>query len=160
MSCSGNCRKSNPFVGPVEDGNARSLSRKHLAKAFGNLYNSGLGKSPLEYERNILGPFRTSFNAGDIITNRIVETDSRYGKESNQVNGNNLSRSLNLNYNGKSGQNGKAMYSGNTRFVHDGSDYIKFKKLQAINRDYKDPKANFGGANNSQEQHAFTRSKS
>jgi hypothetical protein len=47
------------------------------------------------------------------------------------------------------------MFSGNPRFVYDGSDYIRFKKLNAINKNYND--LTFGGANNSQSQHAINR---
>ena len=34
----------------------------------------------------------------------------------------------------------------NTKFVYDGSDYTRFRKLMAVNRNYND--AGFGGANN------------
>ena len=105
------------------------------------------------YNKNILGPFRTAYNAGDVITNSIVNTDIRYGRESSQVNGNNLSR-VQVRGDGLN-RNGSAMFSGNPRFVYDGSDYIRFKKLQAINKNYHD--YSLGGANNSQSQHAINR---
>jgi len=38
---------------------------------------------------------------------------------------------------------GEAAFSGNPRYVYDGSDYVKFKKLQAMNRNYND--RSFGG---------------
>jgi hypothetical protein len=142
------------IFGSMDGGNERALARKYLSKAFGNMNNSGLNSSPLLYERNILGPFRTAFNAGDVITNSIVDTNSKYGTESNQVGGNNLSR-LQRRGDGKSGQNGTAMYSGNTKYVHAGSDYIRFKKLQALNKTYND--RSFGGAENSQHQIAIYR---
>ena len=66
----------------------------------------------------------------------IEKTNPKYGYASNQVGGNNLSR-LNPKHDGVS-RNGSAMYSGNSKFVHDGSDYARFKKLQAINRNYND----------------------
>ena len=136
------------LYGYVESGANRSLYRKHLAKAFGNMHNSGLASSPSLYNKNILGPFRTSTNAGDVITNKIENTNPIYGRESSQVGGNNLRR-LQLRGDGVS-QNGNAMYSGNPRFVYDGSDYTRFKKLQAINKNYKD--YSFGGnsSNNNQ----------
>ena len=139
---------------PMDGGNERALTRRYLSKAFGNMKNSGLTTSPLLYNRNILGPFRTAFNAGDVITNNIEETNSIYGVLSNQVGGNNLSR-LQRKGDGKSGQAGNAMYSGNTKFVHAGSDYIRFKKLQALNQTYNDKK--FGGAENNQETAALYR---
>ena len=151
----GNAGITQPMLhGSMDGGNDRSLSRKYLSRAFGNMYNSGLGSSPLLYSKNILGPFRTAYNAGDVITNETVSTNIIYGRESNQVGGNNLSR-LQVRGDGISGQNGKAMYSGNTKFVHAGSDYIRFKKLQALNKNYND--WSYGGANNSQAQHAINR---
>ena len=124
------------LIGNIDSGSDRSSSRKHLAKAFGNLYNKGLGISPLLNSRNIAGPFRTSFNSKDILTTYNEATDNKYGYAANQVGGNNLSR-LNPNFNGVS-RNGTAMYSGNNKFVHDSSDYSRFKKLQAMNRNYND----------------------
>jgi len=124
------------LFGHAVSGSERSSSRKHLAKAFGNLHNPGLGTSPALNARNVLGPFKTAFNSGDILTTYIEKTNPRYGYASNQVGGNNLSR-LNPKHDGVS-RNGSAMYSGNSKFVHDGSDYARFKKLQAINRNYND----------------------
>ena len=42
------------------------------------------------------------------------------------------------------------MFSGNPRFVYDGSDYVRFKKLQAINRNFND--ITYGGANHNNTQ--------
>ena len=140
--------------GSMDGGNERSVARKYLSRAFGNMYNSGLSSSPLLYNKNVLGPFRTAYNAGDVITNNIVHTDIKYGRESNQVGGNNLSR-LQIRGDGVGSQNGEAMYSGNPKFVYDGSDYIRFKKLQALNKNFND--WSYGGANNSQAQHAINR---
>ena len=144
------------LYGFMDGGNERSLYRKHLAKAFGNMHNSGLKSSPSLYKHNILGPFRTSFNSGDVVTNNREATNIKYGYEANLVGGNNLSRvqgrgdGLN--------RNGNAMYSGNPRFVHDGSDYTKFKKLQAINRTFRD--SSYGGANNNNTQSVLRRVRS
>ena len=144
------------LFGYMSGGNERALYRSHLAKAFGNLHNSGLKSSPTLYNKNILGPFRSSYNAGDVITNGHSATNSAYGREANQVGGNNLSR-VQVSGDGVN-RNGTAMYAGNPRFVHDGSDYTKFRKLQAINRNYND--SSYGGANNSQSQSALNRVRS
>lgn len=149
------CNLAN-YYGSVDFSSERASARKHVTKAFGNMNNSGLGSSPLQYASNVLGPFRTSFNSGDVISTYHTSrgsgaTNSIYGIEANQVNGNNLSR-LNPVADGVS-RNGSAMYSGNTKFVHDGSDYTHFKKLQAMNRNYSD--YNYGGANNNQAQSAI-----
>ena len=140
--------------GHMESGNDRAVSRSQLTRAFGNMINTGLGTSPLLYKNNILGPFRTAYNAGDVVTNNIEPNDIKYGRLPNQVGGNNLSR-IQVGGDGTSTQNGNAMYSGNPKFVYDGSDYIRFKKLQAINKTHND--SSYGGASNSQSQHAINR---
>jgi hypothetical protein len=122
--------------GHMDSGGERSANRRYLAKSFGNLYNTGLGSSPALYNKNVLGPFRTAFSAGDIVTKNIENTNPKYGRESSQVNGNNLSR-----IKGQADgtyQNGNAMYSGNSKFVYEGSDYTRYKKLAAINKTYND----------------------
>ena len=151
----GNSKGIQPMLhGHMDGGNDRALSRKYLSRAFGNMINKGLGTSPLLYKNNVLGPFKTAFNAGDVVTNKIEPNNIKYGKLPNQVGGNNLSR-VQVRGDGTSGQNGNAMYSGNPKYVHAGSDYIRFKKLQALNKSYNDK--SYGGASNSQSQHAINR---
>ena len=151
----GNSKGKQPMIhGHVEGGNDRAVTRRQLSRAFGNMIISGLGTSPLLYNKNVLGPFRTAFNAGDVVTNKIEPNDIRYGRLPNQVGGNNLSR-VQVRGDGTSSQNGNAMYSGNPKYVHAGSDYIRFKKLQALNKSYNDK--SYGGASNSQSQHAINR---
>ena len=48
-----------------------------------------------------------------------------------------------------------ALWSGNQRWVYDGSDYIKFKKLQAKNRNFND--VSWGGDRNNASQTARSR---
>ena len=115
------------LIGHTDSGGERSSSRKQLNKAFGNMYNKGLGSSPLLYSNNILGPFRTAINGGDVITNYNESTNSIYGVEPSQNGGLNQSR-INGSNNGIS-RNGSAMFSGNTKYVYDSSNYIRFKKL-------------------------------
>ena len=142
------------ITGHTVGGGERSANRTQLRRAFGNKYNSGLVSSPALYDKNILGPFRTAFNAGDVVTNKIKNTDSKYGKLSNQVGGNNLSR-LQTRSDGNSSQNGTAMFSGNPRHVYDGSDYARFKKLNAINKNYND--LTHSGSHKYATQHVFRR---
>lgn len=150
----GNGKKGvQPLIfGHVTQGGERAANRNQLRRAFGNLFNKGLGKSPVLVKNSIAGPFRTSYNAGDVNTNYIEPTNIIYGRESNQVGGNNLSR-LQVGGDGISGQNGNAMFSGNPRYVYDGSDYIRFKKLNAINKNYND--SAFGGDSGKTQQHAI-----
>tara|TARA_B110001452_G_scaffold28929_1_gene22754 strand:- start:140 stop:640 length:501 start_codon:yes stop_codon:yes gene_type:complete len=144
------------LYGFMDGGNERAVYRKHLAKAFGNLHNSGLKSSPSLFNKNILGPFRTAYNGGDVVTNNIEPTNAKYGREANHIGGMNLSR---LNVVGDSiNRGGNAMYAGNPRFVYDGSDYTRFKKLQAINRNYNDK--SYGGANSNNTQSDLRRVRS
>ena len=142
-SLGGGKKGSQPLLfGQADSGGDRSNARRQLVRAFGNqvikgLKNGNRNVSPALYNKNILGPFRTAYNAGDVKTNYVGEQVNKiYGILPNQVGGNNLSR---VNANGGSlaiNSNGNAMYSGNIKYVHDGSDYIRFKKLQAINKTY------------------------
>ena len=136
------------LFGHASSGNDRAVSRKYLTKAFGNLHLKGLNTSPALNSKNIVGPFRTHFNAGDILVNSPQSTNKIYGTEANQVGGINLAR-----LQGKGDgihRTGNAMFSGNPRFVYDGSDYARFKKLQAINRNFNDE--THGGASNNNNQ--------
>ena len=151
----GNHKGMQPILhGHMEGGNDRAVSRKQLSRAFGNMINTGLGTSPVLYSKNVLGPFRSAYNAGDVVTNSIEPNNIKYGRLPNQVGGNNLTR-VQVRGDGTSTQNGNAMYSGNPKYVYDGSDYIRFRKLQAINKSYND--RSYGGASNSQSQHAINR---
>ena len=48
-----------------------------------------------------------------------------------------------------------SVWCGNPKYVYDGSDYVRFKKLQAQNRNYNDP--TFGGDQHSSAQVALSR---
>ena len=50
------------------------------------------------------------------------------------------------NYGGRADATGIPSATCNTKFVYDSSDYIRFRKQMAVNRNYND--AGFGGANN------------
>ena len=118
--------KQPALIGHMVSGNERALYRRQLKKSFGNMHINALGSSPLLYNNNVLGPFRTAYNAGDVVTRNITNTDPKYGRPPSQVGGNNLAR-VSGRGDGVSA-NGNAMYSGNPRFVYDGSDYTRFKK--------------------------------
>ena len=90
-------------------------------------------------------PFRAVNNAGDLL-NRVAYTSGG----SNQVNTGRIKLSANgsarvLGGNIFARPDGSGVPSANTnvKFVYDGSDYTKFKKQQAVNRNYND--YSFGG---------------
>ncbi len=86
-------------------------------------------------------PFRQAYNAGD--PNGYINQSST-GGESNHLNSAGLSSSLRV-YARSGGVkfNGKATFAGNPKFVYAGDDYVRFKKLAAINKTYNDK--SFGG---------------
>jgi len=90
-------------------------------------------------------PFRAVNNAGDLL-NRVAYTSGG----SNQVNtgriklaANGSARVLGGNIFARPDGSGVPSANTNVKFVYDGSDYTKFKKQQAINRNYND--YSFGG---------------
>jgi hypothetical protein len=91
-----------------------------------------------------LTPFRQAFNAGDsqgTVNNSVLA--ELYAP--NQVGGIGAGQNI-FSRAGGVHKGGQAAYTGNPKYVYDGSDYIRFKKLQAKNRTYNDK--SFGGANN------------
>lgn len=122
-----------------------ALKRKILRKAFKtNQITLPNGKM-----RSLAGPFRTAFNQGDVLS-RAYQTCGG----SNQVNDVNSSK-LRLKMGGSvlnsncdtvtAGVTPKQvpLYSGNNKYVSDGSLFTKFKGLSMINKNYNDK--SFGG---------------
>lgn len=91
-------------------------------------------------------PFRVVNNAGDYLSREYYTSGG-----SNQVT--NARQSITSGWRGLAGgvhalSDGTGVPSAtcNTKFVYDGSDYTRFRKQMAVNRNYND--AGFGGANN------------
>jgi len=122
---------------------ARGADRFVLREAFGNHWLSpNAGFSPLtRFSRTT--PFRRAYNAGDAF-GTVNESPNPFLPGSNQVNGRGVSR-LNIKSGGPH-NDGKALFSGNPKFVYDGADYTRYKKLKAINKTYND--SSFGGNDN------------
>lgn len=105
-----------------------------------------------EYDSG-LTPFRKAFNAGDMLTKNNSATSNLINKPPNQISSlRNIFGWQNNAGSVKQKSNG-SFYSGNPRFVYDGSDYARFKKLQAINRNYND--LTFGGDRHNGSQEAY-----
>lgn len=120
----------------MDGGNGRSMNRITLRKAW-NGHESSLNKV-------VLGPFRRANNAGDL-KGLVNETNGG----PNQVN--NVRRQSLASWKLLAGavsqeSNPYKVASCNPNYVYDSSDYVKFKKLQSINRNYND--SSFGGSNN------------
>ena len=122
-------------------GSARSRERFTLREAW----NGSAATGRVNNRKISATPFRAVNNAGDLLnrmyyssggSNQVTNVRNQYGWDI-------LAGSV------KKSNDGTGIPSAtcNTKFVYDGSDYTKFKKLQAINRNYND--LSFGGSNNS-----------
>ena len=87
-------------------------------------------------------PFRVAMNAGDIRGTVNEAPDAKLPRP-NQVNGPGVNRTE---ARGDGVQTGNSAFTGNPRFVYDGSDYTRYKKLKAKLNTYNDK--SFGGSNN------------
>lgn len=151
----------------MDGANGRSMSRKILRQSFGNKVivtkNGVIYGSPLMRKNQKLTsitPFRAAMNAGDVCSTFNESTNPAFGKPPSQVRGVNpsLSSQAVAGYKGIAGRvqtSGNAAYTGNPRFVYDGADYIRFKKLNSINNNYND--CTFGGDQHNASQTALSR---
>jgi hypothetical protein len=136
--------------------NDRAVDRNVLRKGFGNMaYKTTKGDIFTGwYWENAVGhsqtPFRVAMNAGDIFgtTNKNV-SEYALPKPANQVHVKNMSGwkvsagKVKLSSADDDATDIASFYSGNPKYVYDSSDYVRFKKLQAKNRNYND--STFGG---------------
>ena len=129
----------------MEGGGQRELERVSLRRALGNTRFPGNATN--------ITPFRRYFNAGD--TNGTVNSSPSplLGKPINQVRSSSMVSRLHTNGGGT--QIGQAFFSGNQKYVYDSSNYMRFKKLSAVNRNYND--SSFGGAGGSTVKEALRR---
>ena len=127
----------------------RKLLRKAFFKSSSVSYTDGSGKHIVGDGRSLTGPFRASFNQGDLL-NRKYQTCGGC----NQVNNTNssilrpkMADAINNSYCNTT-TNGVSplqvpLFSGNSRYVSDSSLFTKFKQLDTINSTYNDK--SFGG---------------
>ena len=103
-------------------------------KAFGNKrtqFNITKGSAISKGNKIPLTPFRAAMNAGDEAgsLNSGVMSGLYAPSQANGIG--NMSKHFNPGGN----STGTSAYTGNQKFVYAGSDYARFKKLQAINRE-------------------------
>ncbi len=152
----------------MEGGSGRGRTRKVLRRAFGNArlpvsakcdkngaesapvcaVGSCAGSDGRLKRKAALTPFRAALSAGD-------PNQANFGRPTssttclhapNQVTGTNRSLQFQRARNSSGGvipEEGGAWWTGNAKFVYDSSDYIRFRRLQANNRNYND--RSFGG---------------
>jgi len=138
--------------------NQRAINRNVLRRGFGNEDIHALGVSPQTFAAmggtGGLSPFRISINAGDIVNTHNKAVNILLPRPPSQVHVRSSSLAgWKMSAGAVQQRADGGAYSGNPKFVYDGSDYTRFKKLQAINRNYYDP--TFGGDQNSASQSAI-----
>jgi hypothetical protein len=134
----------------IEGGGQRELERVTLRRVLGfTLFPGQTQTSQLP-----ITPFRRYFNAGDTAGTVNSATSSLLGRPPNQVGASSMVSRLNANYGGVR-NNGEAFFTGNPKYVYDSSNYVRFKKLQAVNRNYND--SSYGGENGTTVKQALTR---
>jgi hypothetical protein len=133
----------------MEGGGQRGSTRATLIRMMGN--TTFPHNNP-----QIITPFRRYFNLGDTAGSFNSAPSPLLGRPINQVGGNSMVSRLHANAGGTA--EGSAFYSGNQKFVSDSSDYIKYRKLSANNKNYND--SSFGGENGSTVSQALRRVRS
>ncbi len=127
----------------------RALLRRAFFKSSKVSYTDGSGKHIVGSGRPLTGPFRASFNQGDLLNRRYQTCGG-----SNQVNNTNSSILRPKMADSISNTYCEAvtlgvtplqvpLFSGNSRYVSDSSLFTKFKQLDTINSNYNDK--SFGG---------------
>lgn len=123
-----------------------ALRRKILRKAFkSNNIKTNTGES---VGKSTIGPFRTSFHMGDVLTRKYQSCGGANQVNGTYVNRSNIgdgvsSRSCNIETNGVTPIQ-VPLGSGNGKFVSDSSLYTRFKNLESVNLNYND--STFGGS--------------
>jgi len=131
----------------MEGGGQRGLDRLFMRRVLGTTVFTG--------DTGAITPFRRFFNAGDSAGTVNSGPSPALGPPINQGRNSMVSR-IHANEGGT--RTGDAFFTGNQKFVYDGSDYIRFKKIQAGNRNYND--SSFGGENGSTVSQALGRVRS
>jgi hypothetical protein len=127
-----------------------ALKRKILRKAFKSStisYVDGSGKHVVG--KSMTGPFRASFNAGDLLNRKYQSCGgcNQVGNTNSSILRPKMADSVSNTYcdattNGVTPRQ-VPLYSGNSRYVSDSSLFTKFKQLNSINSNYNDK--SFGG---------------
>ena len=101
----------------------------------------------------VITPFRRYFNAGDSAGSFNSSPSALLGRPISQTGSSSMVSRIHA---PRSGVNtGDAFYTGNQKYVYDGADYVRFKKLQATNRNYND--SSNGGENGTTTKQAISR---
>jgi hypothetical protein len=131
----------------MEGGGQREMERVTLRRVLNfTRYPAG--------DPKVITPFRRYFNAGDTAGTTNSAPSPLLGRPINQLSGSSMVSRIHAMQDGVSSQ-GQSFYSGNQKYVYDSSNYVRFKKLQAVNRNYND--LSYGGENGTTIKQALTR---
>lgn len=127
----------------MEGGGTRGLNRSYVV----NVWNANAVKKNWNNIPSAITPFRAANNAGDYLS-RQNYTSGGSNQLSGRINSAITPSAMTLGGGIFSKLDGTGIPSSttNVKYVYDGSDYTRFKKMQAVNRSYND--YSFGGANN------------
>lgn len=130
-------------VGIMEDGNMRAINRNYVV----SVWNAQAAKSTWNNHKRAITPFRAVNNAGDYLSRSNYTSGGSnqvYGAINRAGNASALRLAGGLNF---SNDNTNIPSSTtNVKYVYDGSDYTRFKKMMATQKSYND--YSFGGSNN------------
>ena len=124
-------------------GNGRAMNRFSLKQAW----NGQAATGSINNNRRKIGPFRAVNNAGDFLSRKSYVSGGS-NQISSRAGASTIGKqSLGGGVQANADNTGVPSSTTNVKYVYDGSDYAKFKRQQAINRNYNDK--SFGGSNNS-----------
>ena len=108
----------------------QTMSRRVLRSAWNTRYATGT----VNGQSRVITPFRAVNNLGDFLsrTNYVCGGPNQVNKSKPGLRIGSIISACDT--------TGVEGYSGNPRFVPDSSDYIRFKKQQAMNKNYNDSK--------------------
>jgi hypothetical protein len=108
----------------------QTMSRRVLRSAWNTRYASGT----VNGQSRVITPFRAVNNLGDFLsrTNYVCGGPNQVNKSKPGLRIGSIISACDA--------TGVEGYSGNPKFVPDSSDYVRFKKQQAMNRNYNDSK--------------------
>ena len=151
-----NGRMPQPIVNH-DNANDFAQTRFTLRDAWNTSYYSGSS-----YPKRIITPFRAVLNAGDILCRQDYSCggscqtfQSRPGMYGLRQKFGSISTSCSpdVYYSSNQVNNNVPASACNTKFVYDSSDYITFRRNQAVNKNYND--RSFGGNDSSGSQVAY-----
>jgi hypothetical protein len=133
--------------GPISNGTMKGSSELETTRfTLRNAWNGLAASKKYGGRAPAATPFRVVNNAGDYLSRQYYTSGG-----SNQVT--TARQSITSGWRGLAGgvqpkadSTGIPSATCNTKYVYDSSDYIRFRKQMAVNRNYND--AGFGGANN------------